>query len=297
MKKEDKDKKTVKKTDNKKKETKNKNVKKNTKNEPKKQSEKKNVKDEAKKDEKKEVVRKEELNKEENINKIKKDTVRIIFAVVLVIILLGAYVYKTASTKKYARDFKEEYEKINGKKVGEHEYRKITINENNPFRHVSQEKVKSMLEENKTFYLYIGDEKCPWCRSVVEKAVEVANKKGIKEIYYLNIWDKDFNEILRDKYTIKKLGEKEKLNDGTETYKLMLKRFNSKLSDYTLTDEENVEVKIGEKRIFAPTYFYIKNGKLERMTTALSDKQTDAYGRLTKEILNDEEKEFNKLFK
>ena len=250
----------------------------------------------SKKNEKEKETKKVEEKKIET-NKMKKDTVRIIFVVILLLILLGAYAYKEVSSKKYAKDFKEEYEKINGKKVGEHEYRKITINENNPFRHVSQEKVKSMLEENKTFYLYIGDEKCPWCRSVVEKAVEVANKKGIKEIYYLNIWDKDFNEILRDKYTIKKLSEKEKLNDGTETYKLMLKRFNSKLSDYTLTDEENVEVKIGEKRIFAPTYFYIKNGKLERMTTALSDKQTDAYGRLTKEILNDEEKEFNKLFK
>ena len=297
MKKEDKDKKTDKKTDNKKKETKNKNVKKNTKNEPKNQSEKKNVKVEAKKDEKKEVVRKEELNKEENINKIKKDTVRIIFAVVLVIILLGAYVYKTASTKKYARDFKEEYEKINDKKIGEHKYRKITIPSNNPFRHVSQNKIITMLKENKTFYLYVGDEKCPWCRSVIEKAAEIANKKGIKEIYYVNIWDKDYNEILRDKYKVTDAGELEKVNSSTDLYKLMLKRFDSKLTDYTLTDNEGKTVKVGEKRIYAPTYFYIENGKVKRMTTALSDKQEGAYDTLTSDILKDEEKDFNELFK
>ena len=247
------------------------------------------------KKEENEIKESKENTKVQEVNK--HDIVRIVFVIILLGIIIISYSCRVASTKKYAKDFKNTYESINNKKIGTHKYRKLTINENNPFRHVSQDYVQKMLEDNKSFYLYVGDEKCPWCRSAIEKAIEVANKKNIKTIYYVNIWDKDYNEILRDKYKINDNGEKEKVNDGTKLYNLMLKRFNGILADYTLTDDENVNVKVGEKRIYAPTFIYVEKGKGKRMTTAISDLQDDAYGELTKEILKDEEVKLNEFFK
>ena len=35
-----------------------------------------------------------------------------------------------------------------------------------------------------------------------EKSIEVAKEKNIEKIYYIDIWDDDGNEILRDKYIL-----------------------------------------------------------------------------------------------
>ena len=54
---------------------------------------------------------------------------------------------------------------------------------------------------------------------------------------------------------------------------------------------------MGEKRIYAPNYFYISNGKVKKMVEGISDKQKDSREELTDEILKDEEEQFNDLFK
>lgn len=103
------------------------------------------------------------------------------------------------------------------------------------------------------------------------------------------------NEILRDKYELKD-GKAEKVSNGTKEYEKLLKYFDSVLSDYTLTDEEGKTVKTGEKRIYAPNFFYVEEGKVKNMISGISDKQTDARGELTEEILEDEEKAFRNFF-
>ena len=64
----------------------------------------------------------------------------------------------------------------------------------------------------------------------------------------------------------------------------------------TLTDEENNVINVGEKRIFAPTFIYVENGKAVRETTGISKKLTSPFDELTEEILKDEEKLFNEFF-
>ena len=56
------------------------------------------------------------------------------------------------------------------------------------------------------------------------------------------------------------------------------------------------EVKVGEKRIYAPNFIYVNNGKAVKMTEGISDKQKDAFEELSDEILEDEEKLFNEFF-
>lgn len=216
----------------------------------------------------------------------------------LLIILLGVFLVTLAACgkeNKDALDFKNEYEKLNGvvNKSGK-EHRTITIDEDNPYVKTTPENIVEMIKNKETFFLYVGDSLCPWCRSVLEKSIEVAKKNSIDKIYYIEIWDDDGNEILRDKYELNPIMTK--VLDGTESYKFLLEKFDSVLSDYTLTDTEGHKIEVGEKRIFAPNYFYIKNGEVVKMISGYSDKQTDSREELTEEMLKDEEEQFKSLF-
>lgn len=198
-------------------------------------------------------------------------------------------------TNKSALDFKNEYESLNGVSKNNKEHRSLKISEDNPYEKVSQEEIIKKINDKDTFYLYVGDSLCPWCRSVLEKSIEVAKSYDIDKIYYIDIWDDEGNEILRDKYEVKD-GELNKLNDGTECYNVLLKVSDKLLNDYTLTDENGNEVEVGEKRLFAPSYIYIENGEAKKLTTGISDKQTDSRQELNDEILEDEENQFKEFF-
>lgn len=199
-------------------------------------------------------------------------------------------------TNEKALAFKEEYESLNGKtNASGKEHRTLNIPEDNPYEKVSQKEIIEKLENKETFYLYVGDSLCPWCRSVLEKSIEVANSKKIDKIYYIDIWDDEGNEILRDKYELVD-GVPSKVSDGTEEYTKLLEAFDSVLSDYNLTDEEGNKIAVGEKRIFAPNFFYIKDGQVVKMVEGISEKQTDSREELTEEILKDEQEIFEGFF-
>ena len=218
----------------------------------------------------------------------------------LILILVVAITLTACNSEKSNKDalaFKEEYESLNGKKNKKGtEYRKIDIDDENPYVKVSAEKIVEMINNKETFYLYVGDSMCPWCRSVLEESIEVARDNEIEKIYYIEIWDDEGNEILRDKYELKD-GKINKVSDGTKAYKELLKKFDKVLSNYTLKDEDKNEIEVGEKRIFAPNYFYIENGKVKKMIEGISEKQVDPYEVLTDDILDDEEEQFEDLFK
>ena len=215
----------------------------------------------------------------------------------ILLILLGILLL-TACVKdnKKALEFKEEYESLNGvvNKNGK-EYRTITIDEDNPYIKTTPEEIVKMINNKETFFLYVGDSLCPWCRSVLEKSIEVAKKYNVKKIYYIEIWDDEGNEILRDKYELKPILTK--TIEGTDSYKFLLEKFDSVLSEYTLTGTEGHKITTEEKRIYAPNYFYIKNGEVVKMVEGISEKQTDSREELTDEILKDEEEQFISLFK
>lgn len=212
-----------------------------------------------------------------------------ILTCILTLLLICGCTAKTESNK-----FKKDYESLNGKSSSYGEYRELNIEEN-PFVFSSSDEIIKMIENKESFYVYFGDKACPWCRSVIEKAISVSKKYSVSKIYYINIWDDDHNEILRDKYELKD-GKAVKVNDGDKNYSKLLEYFNEFLDDYTLTDEENNIINIGEKRIFAPTFIYIENGKAVRETTGISEKLTSPFDELTEEILKDEEKLFNDFF-
>lgn len=214
---------------------------------------------------------------------------------VLSVLLISVFMLVGCSSKA-ATEFKNEYEALNGKtnKSGK-EHRTVNIDKNNPYIKVTPEEIVKKIEKKETFYLYVGDALCPWCRSAIEKSIEVANKNKIKKIYYIEIWDDEGTEILRDKYEIQD-GELVKTVEGTDAYKTLLTSFDSLLTDYVITDAKGNKVSTGEKRIYAPNYFYIKDGKAVKLIKGYSSLQTDSREELTKEMLEDEEKQFTELF-
>lgn len=215
-----------------------------------------------------------------------------------IIILLITLVLLTSCSKKEtdAIKFKEEYENKNSEEiiVGEN-YRKLAISKNNPFVYSSGDEIVNKIENKETFYVYIGSSKCPWCRSVIEKFIEIASLNNINKVYYVDIWGDDHEEILRDKYILDENNKPKKTVDGTESYYKLLNYFDEFLTDYTLTTSKGKTVKVGEKRIFAPTFVYIEEGTAKKLVTGISDKQTTYNAELTNEILDDEEKTFKKF--
>ncbi len=205
----------------------------------------------------------------------------------IAVILLGV-----TGCGKEGKNFKNEYESLNGNS----DYRSVSIQKKNPIVYASANEIVEKLKNNETFYVYFGSMYCPWCRSVIEKALEVANNKKINKIYYVDIWDGEHNEILRDTFEIDEKGEAVATKVGTEDYYELLNRLNPVLDDYILTNSKGEKITCNEKRIFAPTFIYVENGKAIRKETGISDKQKNAKDELTDEIKTDEENKFNEFF-
>lgn len=217
----------------------------------------------------------------------------------ILILFISLLVTGCSANNKDALKFKEEYEKINGDKTSysDNKYRTLKIDKNNPYVYSSAKEILEKINNKETFYVYFGSSYCPWCRSVIEKSIESAQKNNIKKIYYVDIWNGFHNEILRDTYKLNDKNEAEKEKDGTKEYYKLLEKFDNLLEDYTLTTDDGEEVKVGEKRIFAPDFIYVENGVAKSITSATSENQKDADAKLTKEILKDEEKSFDNFFK
>lgn len=215
---------------------------------------------------------------------------------ILIMLSLLILISLTACTNKDSYTFKKDYEFLNGKANANGKiHRSVSIPKKNPIIISSAKEIVEKIENEETFYVYFGSELCPWCRSVIEKALEISNMNGVDKVYYVDIWDNDGKEILRDKYTIDDNGSPVKEIDGTKEYYKLLEYFDNVLADYTYT-KDNEKISFGEKRIYAPNFIYVSKGKTIRMTTGISNKQTDSRSELTEEILNDETKMFDDFF-
>ena len=219
----------------------------------------------------------------------------------LLVLVCGAITLSGCRKKEEEKNvaaiaFKEEYESLNGttNKSGK-EHRSVTIPEDNPYEKITTKELLEKIDNKETFYVYFGDKLCPWCRSVIEKSIEVSVSKKIDKIYYINIWDDEGSEILRDKYELKD-GKPVKTVDGTEDYYKLLEVFDNLLSDYNLTNEKGKKVSTGEKRIYAPNYIYVSEGEAIKLTEGISEAQSDSREELTEEILADEQALFEEFF-
>ena len=235
-----------------------------------------------------------------NENKNIKIIITILLAVLVSITLFSTYLSNkvTDSEKK----FKKEYESLNGKtsKSGK-EYRSVVIPEDNNIEITTLKNINKMIDNKETFYVYFGFEGCPWCRSVIEKMIEVSKTNNINKMYYVDVRpgvDDEKNDI-RDEYDIDSDGNIYLSRKGTNEYHAFLKKAYNVLNDYSHADIKSLDnTKFeGAKRLGAPNIIYFKNGVAKKLTTGISDKEKDPFMKLTNKILKDEEDKFNEIFK
>lgn len=220
-----------------------------------------------------------------------------IMLILVTVFALTACTKNNATKNDDAIKFKEEYEALNRKTNSSgRTHRSISIDEDNPFVYITAEELLKKINNEETFYVYFGSKLCPWCRSVIEKAIEVAKAKGITTIYYVDVWDDEGNEILRDKYLLNPDNELEQAIKAEEAYYEILNKFDNVLSNYTLKDANGNQVDVGEKRIYAPNFIYVDKGIAISLVSGISSKQQDSRGDLTDEILEDETNIFNDFF-
>lgn len=195
-----------------------------------------------------------------------------------------------------AYKFKNEYESVNdqetssGKKI-----RNLTIADNNPFVYKTPEELVKMIEEKKTFVVYFGFSTCPWCRSVINSLVDASLEKEVKKIYYVDVKE------IRDTFELNDNNEAVRTKEGTEAYYKLLELLKPVLQDYNpLTYEtkkgKTKEVKIDEKRIYAPNVVVVKNGEAISMESGIVKELTDPYMEIDEGIKCKIKEQFNCMF-
>ena len=218
-------------------------------------------------------------------NKLFMIIVTVLAAIVLV---LNIQKVITNNSQTDGIKFKEEYEKLNGKKNDQSKkYREITIDSKNKIVYKTTEEVLDLIDKKKSFVLYFGFDTCPWCRSVVPTLASISKELN-QEVYYIDVKD------IRDTFELDDDNKPKLVKKGSKDYSRLLEKLEPVLEDYTLTDSDNNEIKVGEKRIYAPSIISVIDGKAKELTTGISDKQTDGYMKLTKEM---EKETYNKIKK
>lgn len=224
---------------------------------------------------------------------MKKKSVIIAIFILLLVSLGMFFLFIKQQKNTDAFKFKQEYESLNGtirKKDGK-TIRTITIDKENPFIYKEASQVVEMIDNKESFVVYFGFADCPWCRSVLPTLIEVAKDLDLETIYYVDV--KEIRDEMILDADVKVITEKK----GDKGYYELLKRLDRILEEYTLYDEKNNEISTGEKRIYAPTVVGVVNGKVEKATDGISEKQTDGYMELTEEMQKDTYNKFKCVLK
>ncbi len=184
---------------------------------------------------------------------------------VVIDILLGAILVgiMTFGIYQYLKSdgekFKSEYEALNNENVN------INISKNNPIKYVTLDEVFDIIQ-NKTGVIYFGFPGCPWCRNMIPVLFEAAKNNNIDTIYYFN--PRDIRKSDNEDYN--------KLKEILNEY---------------LSEDEN-----GQKVLYVPDVYFIKDGKIVGHHLGTVDSQEDPTISLTDEEKNELLDIFNELF-
>lgn len=203
--------------------------------------------------------------------------------IICLVVLATFGCFKKEETLTDAMKFKQEYESVNGKENSSGKtIRTINIDAENPIVYATAGDIVKMIDNEESFVVYFGFSTCPWCRSMVETLIKTAKDLNINKIYYVDVLD------IRD---VKAVDTNDKdiitTKEGSEDYMKLIQRLGNVLEDYTLTNSKNKQVSAGEKRIYAPNVVTIIKGSAKKLTSGISELETDSYMPLTDEMLTD----------
>lgn len=214
-----------------------------------------------------------------------KNKMKYIILSVSVILLIATVVYKLNDKEEVedpvvtdAMKFKEEYEGLNGKEndFGS-KYPTVEIDEDNAIKYSNASEVKKVVESG-TGVIYLGYPTCPWCRSAVPALLHAASDAGIDTVYYINMSEH------RDRYSVNDEGDLVLDEKGTDDYQILLEVFDEYLDQYYVKDKDGNEIDTGEKRIYVPVVFFVREGEIVGCHLDTVESQDNPY-----QVLNDEQ--------
>ena len=143
---------------------------------------------------------------------------------ILLLLLIGTLLLTGCTFKSKPRqaalDFKNEYEQVNGKEIREGlKWRTLNIAEDNPYVKTTDDDIAKKIQNGETFYLYVGDHLCPWCRSVIEQSIKSAKENGVDEIFYIDFWDES---CLIDDKSLQKVQNQETIDLETSEFEFFM---------------------------------------------------------------------------
>ena len=213
----------------------------------------------------------------------------------LLVLLVSLIILYGCAEKPVVREdavrFKDEYESLNGQSNGNGLlYREIEIDKDNPFVYSDAEEIVSKMQKGESFIVYFGANWCPWCRSVLPYFIEVCHERKIDTIYYVDVRpDNDPEKEIRDVYGVDENGKVYLSHKGSEGYQQFIKLAADVLSDYKREDVPTLDGTEfeGAKRVGAPNFIVIENGKAVKMELLVPESLTDPYMELNDSLIRD----------
>ena len=211
--------------------------------------------------------------------------------VLLLAVLMLTGCTQMPDVREDALRFKNEYESLNGKE-NEHGnfYREIEIDTDNPFVYSSAEEIVEKMNNGESFIVYFGANWCPWCRSILPFFIEVCHELKLDTVYYVDVKpDNDPEKEIRDVYAIDENGRIYLSHQGSEGYHWFIKLAENVLADYVREDVPTLDGTEfeGAKRVGAPNFVVVKNGKAVRMELLVPSSLSDPYMELNDSVIKD----------
>lgn len=177
--------------------------------------------------------------------------------------------------------FKNEYEEFNGVEIKGQKYQKLNLRTTNPIKYSNYDEIINIIKKQDGI-IYLGFPECPWCRTIIPVLFDVAKDNNIETIYYLNIKDERDSYVIEGDKLVYELDDKGNEKKGTEGYFELLHILDEYLTDYTISFNGKT-YETNEKRIYAPTVIFVKDGKILGLHVSSVDSQTSGFNKLTTE--------------
>jgi thiol-disulfide isomerase/thioredoxin len=204
------------------------------------------------------------------------------FLIIICITIWGLLMTSKAknNTIKDSEKFMNEYAELNGKtnESNGSAYPIVSLDKNNPFVYATDDDIKNLFTSG-TGVIYFGFPECPWCRNLVPVLNNSIASTSISKVYYYNI------KNIRSKITANDDGTLAN-ESGTDFYYYLLNKLDAYLTEYKVKNSKGKEIDTNEKRLYAPTIVFVKDGEVIGIHEGTIDAQTDPYN-----VLNDSEKE------
>ena len=196
--------------------------------------------------------------------------------------IIGYLMIINTNKNNDAIKFKEEYEKLNGAVAySDIKYSTLNINKNNPIKYSTYDEILKVIE-NESGIIYLGFPECPWCRSALPVLFEVAKDNEINTIYYLNIKNDRDSFVVKDNELTYETDEDGNEKKGTEGYFKLLEALDEHLTPYTISYEGKT-YETGEKRIYAPTVIFVRDGEVLGLHVSTVESQKSGFDKMTNE--------------